>query len=95
MTDLTNPIVIKLKGFLFLFLGLFAATLLLCLHPEWRVALLLGVAIWSFSRFYYFAFYVIEKYVDSSYRFAGLTSFARYLIDERRRRSETSRPHSL
>jgi len=71
-----------------------AATLLLCLHPEWRVALLLGVAIWSFSRFYYFAFYVIEKYVDSSYRFAGLPSFARYLIAERRR-SETSRPNSL
>jgi hypothetical protein len=44
----------------------------------------LGVAIWSFCRFYYFAFYVIEKYVDSSYRFAGLTSFARYLIAQRR-----------
>ncbi|HXY37070.1 MAG TPA: hypothetical protein VEI07_22775 [Planctomycetaceae bacterium] len=52
------------------------------------------MAIWSFSRFYYFAFYVIEKYVDSSYRFAGLPSFARYLIAERRR-SETSRPNSL
>ena len=84
MTDLTNPRVIKLKGFLFLFLGFFAATLLLVMHPEWRVALLLGVAIWSFCRFYYFAFYVIEKYVDSSYRFAGLTSFARYLIGQRR-----------
>jgi hypothetical protein len=85
MTDLTNPIAIKVKGFLFLFLGIFAATLLLCLHPEWRVALLLGVAIWSFCRFYYFAFYVIEKYVDTSYRFAGLSSFVRYLIVERRR----------
>ena len=85
MTDLTNPRVIKLKGFLFLFMGLFAATLLLLMHPEWRVALLLAVAIWSFCRFYYFAFYVIEKYVDSSYRFAGLTSFVRYLIARRRR----------
>ena len=42
MTDLTNPIAIKVKGFLFLFLGIFAATLLLCLHPEWRVAPALG-----------------------------------------------------
>jgi hypothetical protein len=85
MTDLTNPTVIKLKGFLFLGLGLFAAALLLVLHPEWQVALLVSVAIWSFCRFYYFAFYVIEKYVDSSYRFAGLTSFVRYLFRERRR----------
>jgi hypothetical protein len=85
MTDLTNPNVIKFKGFLFLFLGIFAATLLLFLHSEWRVALLLGVAIWSFCRFYYFAFYVIEKYVDSNFRFAGLSSFLRYLIVEGRR----------
>ena len=85
MTDLTNPNLIKFKGFLFLFLGILAATLLLLLHSEWRVALLLGVAIWSFCRFYYFAFYVIEKYVDSSFRFAGLSSFVRYLIVEGRR----------
>jgi hypothetical protein len=85
MTNLTTPNVIKFKGFLFLFLGIFAATLLLLLHSEWRVALLLGVAIWSFCRFYYFAFYVIEKYVDSSFRFAGLSSFVRYLIVEGRR----------
>jgi hypothetical protein len=25
-------------------------------------------------------FYVIERYVDSSYRFAGITSFVRYLL---------------
>ncbi len=85
MRELTSPGWIKFKGFLFLLLGLFAATLLLLLHPEWRVALLLGVAIWSFCRFYYFAFYVIEKYVDSSFRFAGLSSFVRYLIVEGRR----------
>jgi hypothetical protein len=85
MADLKNPAWIKLKGFLFLFLGLVAATLILLEEPSWRVALLLGVAIWSFCRFYYFAFYVIEKYVDSSFRFAGLSSFIRYLIVEGRR----------
>jgi hypothetical protein len=84
MTDLTSPTLIKLKGFLFLFLGTVSAALLLIEHPEWRVALLLGVAIWSFCRFYYFAFYVIEKYVDPSYRFAGLSSFALYLVGKRR-----------
>jgi hypothetical protein len=84
MTDLTNPRLIKIKGFLFLLLGAFAAALILVEHPEWHVAFLLAVAIWSFCRFYYFAFYVIEKYVDSTYRFAGLSSFVRYLLVERR-----------
>ena len=31
----------------------------------------------------YFAFYVIEHYIDDSYRFAGLSSFARYLWEKR------------
>jgi hypothetical protein len=44
------------------------------------VALLLAVAIWCFARAYYFAFYVIEHYVDDSYRFSGLWSFALYLM---------------
>jgi hypothetical protein len=85
MTDLTNPGWIKFKGFLFLFLGLVSAILILIEVPSWRIAQLLAVAIWSFCRFYYFAFYVIEKYVDSSFRFAGLSSFVRYLIVEGRR----------
>jgi len=34
---------------------------------------------------YYFAFYVIEKYVDPTYRFAGLWSFLRYAMSRRGR----------
>jgi hypothetical protein len=85
-TDLTSPRWIKFKGFLFLLLGTVAAGLILLEHPSWRVGLLLGVTIWSFCRFYYFAFYVIEKYVDPSFRFAGLSSFVRYFIGQRVRR---------
>ncbi len=80
MKDLTNPRWIKLKGILFLFLGLLSAALLLFEHPTLKTGLLLVLAIWCFCRFYYFAFYVIEHYVDPSYRFSGLLSFARYLI---------------
>jgi len=58
MKDLTNPTWIKLKGFLFLFLGLVAATLLFLEHPTLKAALLLVLALWCFCRFYYFAFYV-------------------------------------
>ena len=80
MKDLTNPGWIKAKGFLFLLLGLLSATLLVVDHPTLKVALLLILAIWSFCRFYYFAFYVIERYVDPQYRFSGLLSLGRYLI---------------
>lgn len=80
MKDLTSSKWIKFKGVLFLFLGLLSATMLLLDHPSVRVALLLAITVWCFCRFYYFAFYVIQHYVDPSYRFSGLLSFARYLF---------------
>ena len=80
MKDLSNPVWIKLKGMLFLFIGIAAVVLLFLDDPKWQTAVLLGLAIWSFCRFYYFAFYVIEKYVDPGYKFSGLISFARYLV---------------
>jgi hypothetical protein len=83
MKDL-SPFWIKLKGILFLLIGLVAAVLVLLDNPKWQTAGLLALAIWSFCRFYYFAFYVIEKYVDPTYKFSGLISFARYLFKRRR-----------
>lgn len=86
MADLTNPRIIKLKGVLFFLLGALSSTLLLAEVPTVRVALLIAIAIWSFCRFYYFAFYVIEHYVDPGFRFAGLGDFAKYLVKTRRQR---------
>ena len=86
MKDLTNPNRLKLKGILFLLVGIIGAGLLIWEHPTWKVALLLAVSVWGFCRFYYFAFYVIEKYVDPSYRFSGLWSFARYLLGRSRKK---------
>jgi hypothetical protein len=83
MKNLTSPTWIKVKGLLFLLIGIAAAILLFLDSPNWKTAVLLVVAVWSFCRFYYFAFYVIEKYVDSSYKFSGLISFARYLFRRR------------
>ncbi|MCP3101598.1 hypothetical protein LZ198_22230 [Myxococcus sp. K15C18031901] len=85
MADLKNPRLIYAKGFLFLLGGGMASGLLLWEAPTLRVALLLGVAVWCFARFYYFAFYVIEHYVDPGYRFAGLGDFVRYLLSRRPR----------
>jgi hypothetical protein len=83
MADLKSHNLIVLKGGLFLLMGCIAAALVVAEHPTLKVALLLAVAIWSFCRFYYFAFYVIERYVDPSYKFAGLLSFARYWMNRR------------
>jgi len=80
MKDVTSPIWIRVKGFLFLLLGILASVLLILENPTWKTVLLLALAIWCFCRFYYFAFYVIEHYVDPNYRFSGLISFLRYLL---------------
>jgi hypothetical protein len=80
MKNLTSPGWIKAKGILFFLLGSLSAALLLLQHPTWQTAFLLGIANWSFCRFYYFAFYVIGRYVDPSFRFTGLGSFVKYLM---------------
>lgn len=85
MADLTNPRVIYAKGALFVLGGLLASVALLLERPTLRVAILLSIAIWCFARAYYFAFYVVEHYVDPAYRFAGLTHFVRYAIGRKRR----------
>jgi hypothetical protein len=83
MKDLTDPRWIKLKGILFLVVGLVSAALLLLEAPSWKISLLLVIAIWCFCRAYYFAFYVIEKYVDPGYRFSGIGSAIRFLCSRR------------
>jgi hypothetical protein len=91
MRDLRKPGWIIAKGFLFLLLGLLSVTLLLVEHPTVKTVVLLAVAVWSFCRFYYFAFYVLGRYVDPSYRFSGLISMLQYVFSRRRGQPETSR----
>lgn len=86
MMDLVSPRWILLKGALFLVLGFVAATLLVMQHPGIGTGLLLLTVIWSFCRFYYFLFYVIQHYVDPTYRFSGLLSIASYLLLSKRRK---------
>ncbi len=79
MRDLKSSFWIKAKGALFLVLGIASGALLIWDHPAFRTVLLLAICIWAFCRAYYFAFYVIQNYVDPGYRFSGLIDFARYL----------------
>lgn len=83
MKDQANPAWIKFKALLFLLIGIAAVVLLFLDSPRWRTAGLLIVAVWSSCRAYYFAFYVIEKYVDPGYKFSGLLSFLKYLRKRR------------
>jgi len=84
MADIKDPRLLYAKGLLFVVLGVIAAVGVWLEHPTLRTAMLLAVAIWAFARAYYFAFYVIEHYIDRNYRFSGLTDFFRYLVRRRR-----------
>ena len=83
MDDLKSKTAIYLKAILFLVIGVTAFVLLLAQNYNVQTTLLLALVIWSFCRAYYFAFYVIEHYVDPGFRFAGLFAFAKYLIKRR------------
>ena len=86
MKDLRDSRLIWLKGVLFLIIGLTSATLLWMDSPTLKTGLLLTLTIWAFGRAYYFAFYVLERYVDPSFRFAGLGSFVLYLVRRRNKK---------
>jgi len=80
VSDIQNIRLLWLKCGLFLFLGCLAALLIIIRLDSVAEVFLLGISIWAFCRCYYFAFYVIEKYVDSRFRFSGLYSFAKYAV---------------
>lgn len=88
MADLRDPRLIYLKGGLFVLTGLIAGGLLLAEQPTLRSGVLLAITVWCFCRAYYFAFYVIQHYVDPTFKFAGLGAFVRYLLTRPRGRSD-------
>lgn len=85
--DLTNPRWMYLKAALFVCLGLMAAGLIIVENPNLRTVGLLALTVWAFCRAYYFAFYVIQHYVDDEYHFSGLGSAAAWFL----RRSDNKR----
>lgn len=68
-----------LKAFLLLTIGCLSIFVLLLRDPSVLTAALIALIVWAFARAYYFAFYVIERYIDPAFRFSGLFAFARYL----------------
>lgn len=90
MPDITSPTLLWIKFGLFVLVGLLASALALFFFPDVKLALLMAIAIWAFARAYYFAFYVIEHYVDPSFKYAGLMDFLRYAM--RRKRGDGGPP---
>ena len=85
MRDLTRPSLMLLKAGLLLVIGVVASALLFSAAPALTTAVLLALCVWSFARVYYFAFYVIQHYIDPSFRFSGITSAVVWLLRRKRR----------
>jgi hypothetical protein len=85
MRDLQTAWSMWLKAILFLIIGVASVCLILIELPDWKILLLLCLAIWSFCRAYYFAFYVIERYLDPNFRYSGLFSVARHWLQQRKK----------
>lgn len=80
------------KGVLFLLLAVLAGGVLLIRVPGIDTAVLLMICVWASCRAYYFAFYVIEHYVDPEYRFSGIIDFMKYATGRQRQQVTRSDP---
>lgn len=87
MRDLTDHRLMYLKAALLVIAGGGAAVILFLRDPSLTTVVLITVTVWAFARAYYFAFYVIERYIDPAFRFSGLGSLARFVIARGRRAS--------
>ncbi len=87
LSDIKSPWLIHLKGALFVLLGVLAASLLIAQLPTLKTVALLCVAVWAFCRFYYYLFYVLDRYLGREKRFAGVFDAIHYLLTN-------SRPHA-
>lgn len=83
VTDLTSKPLLIAKGIMFLGIAACSAYLILSESPTLRCAVLLMLLAWSSARFYYFLFYVLERYVDPSLRYAGIIALARAILGRR------------
>ena len=84
MGDIKSKKLLYFKGFLFLFGCVISCGLLFAQSPSLKTAALILIAVFFAARFYYFMFYVIENYIDADYKFAGISSCIKYLLDRKK-----------
>ena len=83
--DIRSKPLLHAKGLLFLLAGLIALGGVLLESPHLRTAALLAIGVWSFCRFYYYLFYVLENYAGRGRRYAGVFDALRYVFTRRER----------
>ena len=88
MRDLKSPTWIVAKGVMFAGIALATAILIFIERPSPKHAILLTMLVWASCRFYYFLFYVLERYVDRTMRYAGLFDL---LMGMKKRREQMRR----
>lgn len=84
MGDIKSKPLIVVKGILFLVIVLMTGAALFALSPDLITAALILLLVWSSARFYYFLFYVLEKYVDPSLKYSGIRDLLRHLYLRKR-----------
>lgn len=86
--DIKSPAILKLKGALFGLLGCLSGFVLLFPNFSWTNLLLFVISVWAFCRCYYFCFYVMERYADPSFRYAGIWDLIKYLTTGKKRKAD-------
>jgi hypothetical protein len=86
MADLTSRPLIVIKGLLFLVIMAGAALILLLKQASLTAAFAVCALSWASARFYYFLFYVLERYVDPELRYSGVLALTAALFKKTQRR---------
>lgn len=86
MSDLTNPRWIIAKGVMFAVIVLMSGVGIIFHGDPWYELGLLLICLWAACRFYYFLFYVLERYVGVEGRYAGILDLCRRLLRSSHRR---------
>jgi hypothetical protein len=78
--DIQSAWLLHAKGVLFLVIGLMACGGILLEAGSLRILFLLVIGVWGFCRFYYYLFYVLERYAGRDRKYAGLFDAMRYIL---------------
>ncbi len=85
MSDLTSRKWIVAKGVMFALIVVMSAVGIMVYDDRWQRFVLLVICLWAACRFYYFLFYVLERYVGVAGRYAGIWDLLQRLWSQRRR----------
>ena len=84
MPDIQSKRLIVVKGLLFLIVVVGASVGIICYSTRLAVIGLVLILIWASARFYYFLFYVLEKYVDPNLKYTGIFDMIKALRNRTR-----------